>query len=67
MLASLRSKKIFFYKKFPLIPVSIIIKILNKFIIGERNAENILKYLNTTENFKLSKPTILKILNWFKR
>ena len=34
-------RKYSFIKKFPLIPASIIMKILNKFIIDERNASNI--------------------------
>ena len=37
------------------------------FIIDERNSENILKYLNTTDNFKISKPKSLSILKWFRR
>lgn len=42
-------------------------KILNEFIIDERNGEHIIKYLNITEHFKISKHTILKILQWFRR
>ena len=60
-------RKFSFLKCFQLLPASELMKILFKFIIDERNGDQILKYLISSENIKISKPTILKILTWFRR
>lgn len=61
------AKKIFIFSKISFNSASIIMKILNKFLIDEKNGEQILKYLNKTENFSISEPTMLKILQSFRR
>ena len=41
-------------------------KVLNKFLIEDKNSFNIQNYLNTEENIKISFVTITKILLWIR-
>lgn len=40
-------RKYSFLKCFPLIPATVVMKVLFKFVIDERNGEQIIKYLNS--------------------
>ena len=60
-------RKYSFLKNFPKIPGSLLLIILKKIFIEERNANQIFKFLPTTIQFKLSQATILKIISYFRR
>lgn len=54
-------------KKFPKIPGSVVMMTLKKFLLDERNTNQIYQYMKFSELINISKVSILKILNFIRR